>query len=166
MRVKLMVSLVSISFLLAASRYPAAAQKPTAHPLEGTWKLNAAQSVFAPNDATAPKEETMVFRLVGDQIELTTSGIQKDGAAIAGKYSCPKNGGEFKSLQSASAPGESAVETMIEPGNRFLTSTKNGKQIEVQHLVISKDGKTMSISDHGTDAKGKSYKSVRAYDKQ
>jgi hypothetical protein len=105
---------------IAAGMYPVAVQKPTVRPLEGTWKLNAARSEFAPNHATAPKEETMVLRVVGDQFELTDSGTQKDGAAIAGKDASPMNGGVFKVLQAAPAEGESYVETILEPGNRFL----------------------------------------------
>ena len=122
--------------------------------------------MFAPNHATAPKEETMVFRVVGDQFELTDTGTQKDGVAIAGKYASPVNGGVFKVLQTAPAEGESYVETMLEPGNRFLTQLKNGKQTQVQHLVLSKDGKTMSITTKGTDAKGKPFESVSVFHKQ
>ncbi len=158
--------------LFACAMSPVAAQKPTgktpkaSHPVEGTWKLNAVQSKFAPDQATAPKEETMVFRVVGDQIELSYTGTQKNGATIAGKGIFPINGGIPKDIQPAPAEGESYVETMIDPGNRFLTTLKNGKQIEVQHLVVGKDGKTMSITAKGTDAKGKSFENVSVYDKQ
>jgi hypothetical protein len=166
MKSKRTVLLFAIAVLIAAGMYPVAAQKPTVHPLEGTWKLNAAQSKFAPNHATAAKEETMVFRVVGDQFELTDTGTQKDGVAISGKYTSPVNGGVFKVLQAAPAEVESYVETMLEPGNRFLTQLKNGKQTQVQHLVLSKDGKTMSITTRGTDAKGKPFESVSVFDKQ
>ncbi len=158
--------LLAIAFVLTICMYPAAAQNPMAHPLEGTWKLDAAQSRFAPNHATAPKEETMSIRMVGDRLELMTAGTQKTGAPIAGKYSFPKNGGEFKDIQTASVPGEISIETVLEPGDRFLTSLKDGKQVEVQHLVISKNGRTMKITDRGTDAKGKPYESVSVYTKQ
>ena len=62
--------------------------------------------------------------------------------------------------------GESIVETVIEPGNRYASHLKNGKQIEVLHLVLGKDGKTMSITDKGTDAKGKPYESIALFDRQ
>ncbi len=158
--------LLAIGLVLSVGMYPAAAQNLVAHPLEGTWKLDAALSRFAPNHATAPKEETMSIRMVGDRLELTTSGTQKTGARIAGKYSFPKNGGEFKDIQTAPVPGEISIETVLEPGDRFLTSLKDGKQVEVQHLVISKDGKSMKITDRGTDAKGRPYESVSVYKKQ
>jgi len=172
MKSKPIVLLFAVLVLVAAGTCLVSAQNPkdqatkAPHPLEGTWKLNAAQSKFAPNQTTAPKEVTMVFRVVGDQFEFTETGTQIDGAAIAGKYTLYLNGGVFKALQPASAEGESSVETVIEPGDRFLTTLKNGKQIEVQHLVISKDGKTIRITDKGTDAKGKPYESVSVYNKQ
>lgn len=172
MKSKRTVLLFAVVLLFAGAMCPVAAQKPAGktpkapHPLEGTWKLNAAQSKFAPNQADAPKEETMVFRVVGDLFELTITGTQKDGAAIAEKCTSPINGGVFKVLQPAPTEGESYVETKLEPGNRFLTTLKNGKQIEVQHLVLSKDGKTMTITAKGTDAKGKPFESVAVSDKQ
>jgi hypothetical protein len=43
---------------------------------------------------------------------------------------------------------------------------KNGKQVEVQHLVIAKDGKTMTITDRSADAQGKPYESVAFWEKQ
>ena len=107
-----------------------------------------------------------MFRVVGDHFEFTQTGTQKNGTPIASKYTFYLNGGVFKVLQPASPEGETSIETVIQPGNRYLTTLKDGKQIEVEHLVISKDGKTMSITDKGTDAKGKPYKSVSVYDKQ
>lgn len=172
MKARLTLLLFVVVLLFAVGTCPVAAQKPAGktpkapHPIEGTWKLNPVQSKFAPNQADAPKEETEVFRVVGDQFELTITGTQKDGAAIAEKITSPINGGVFKVLQPAPTEGESYVETMFEPGNRFLTTLKNGKQIEVQHLVLSKDGKTMSITAKGTDAKGKPFESVAVFDKQ
>lgn len=137
-----------------------------AHPLEGTWKLNATQSKIAPNQPDAPKEGTMVFRLTGDQFELTDKSTLKDGTSSSAKETFPVNGGVFKVLQPAPAAGEMSIETMVEPGNRFLTSLKDGKQTEVRHLVISKDGKKMSITRRSTDAKGTPFESVLVYDKQ
>ena len=137
-----------------------------AHPLEGTWKLNATQSRIAPNHPDAPKEGTMVFRLIGDQFELTDKSTLKDGTSSSAKETFPVNGGVFKVLQTAPAAGESNIETMLEPGNRFLTSLKDGKQISVRHLVISKDGRRMSITLKSTDAKGTPFESVLVYDKQ
>jgi hypothetical protein len=172
MKSRLTALLFVIVLLFAGATCPFAAQKPAGktpkapHPLEGTWKLNAAQSKFAPNHAAAPKEETMVFRVVGDQFELTDTGTQKDGAAIAGKYTSPLNGGVFKVLQPAPTEGESYIETTFGPGNRFLTQIKNGKQTQVQHLVLSKDGRTMSITIKSTDAKGRPFESVSVFDKQ
>jgi hypothetical protein len=55
---------------------------------------------------------------------------------------------------------------MFETGNRFLTTLKNSKQIEVQHLVIGKDGKTMNITAKGADAKGRPFENVSVYEKQ
>jgi len=172
MKSKRAVLLFGIVLLLAIGTYPLAAQKPAvkaasmSHPLEGTWKLKVAQSKLSPNQPDAPKEDTMVFRVAGDHFEYTETGMQKDGKPIAEKWTFYPNGGVVKALQSAAPEGESFVETVIEPGNRYLTILKDGKQIGVSHLVISRDGKSLTITDKGTDAKGKPYESVSVYNRQ
>ena len=154
------------ALLLACLFLSAVAICLAAHPLEGTWKLNTAQSRIASNQPDAPKEGTMVFRLMGDQFELTDRSTLKDGMVSSAKETFPADGGVFKVLETAPTAGESSIETMLEPGNRFLTSLKDGKQIAVRHLVISKDGKRISITYKSKDSKGTSFESVLVYDKQ
>src|SRR5947207_81392 len=42
----------------------------------GTWKLNEAKSKIAPN---APKNNTVVYEAVGDNVKITVDGIGNDG---------------------------------------------------------------------------------------
>jgi len=53
------------------------------NPFVGTWKLNLAKSKFAPG--TQPKEVTVVFESVGDQIKRVATGVDEDGQPLKEK---------------------------------------------------------------------------------
>lgn len=90
----------------------------------------------------------------------TETGMRPNGSTIEYKYLAQLYGGVEKMSQSTVPEGELFGETVIDLGNRYLSHLKDGKQIEVDHLTLAKDGKTMSITDKGTDAKGKRYASL------
>jgi hypothetical protein len=126
-----------------------------ADPSVGTWKLNVAKSKFSPaylalSKSTAPKEETLVFREVGDQIELTVTGTRTDGSTISSKSTRPRQGGDIK-YQQGGPEGISSVLTVLDPGNWYATSLQDGKQIQMGHGVISKDGKTITVTYKGSN---------------
>jgi hypothetical protein len=136
-----------------------------ADPSVGTWKCNVAKSKFAPSTQAAVKEETLVKReLDPDQFELTVTGTRTDGSAISIKATHPQKGGVVKS-QTLSAAWI-AVVTVINPGDFYETLLQDGKQVQVTHAVISKDGKTMRNTIKGTDAKSKPYEGLVVWDKQ
>ena len=68
--------------------------------------------------------------------------------------------------QPAPAEGESSFVTVISPSNFYQTTLQNGKQVQVIHIVVSKDGKTMHNTIKGTDAKGKPYEELEVWDKK
>ena len=80
------------ALLLVRMFLPAVAICLAAHPLEGTWKLNATQSRIAPNQPDAPKEGMMVLRLIGDQFELTDKSTLKDGTASSASHPALRDG--------------------------------------------------------------------------
>ena len=137
------------------------AQDPSA----GTWKLNIAKSKFAPSTEAAVKEEMAIIREVGDQWEITFTGKRVDGSSISLKATRPRQGGVVKFLTGGSER-EQSFDTVVEPGNWYHTSLQNGKQVEVIHGIVSKEGKTMQQITKGTDAKGKPYEEIEVYDKQ
>ena len=126
-----------------------------ADPSVGTWKLNVAKSKFAPDQKVTPKEGTVVVReLVAGEFELTLTRTMTDGSQTAIKLTWPLTGGVLKS-QAAEPDGRSAVTTMIAPGEWYTTYLQKGKQVQLIHSVISKDGKTMHLTTTGMDAQGK-----------
>ena len=141
-------------------------------PRLGTWKLNVAKSKFSPAYLAAlkmapPKEETVVFRELGaDEIELTITGVQTDGKPITGKSTSPRQGGAVKLQQSPLPEGMTIVSTRIDPNNFYATYMLNGKQVFVGQGVISKNGKTLTVTSKGTDVQGKPFEQIQVFDKQ
>jgi hypothetical protein len=133
-----------------------------ADPSVGTWKLNVSKS-------TVPdlKEMTLVKQeLSSGMFELVETGMLKDGSKISNKSSHPQQGGVVTSQSAKPAEGELTVVTIITPADFYVTTLQKGKQVEVQHVVVNRDGKSMTITAKGVDAKGKPYESMSLYDKQ
>jgi len=140
------------------------------NPFIGTWKLNVAKSKFsqaylALQKVAAPKEEMIVFREAGDQLELTATGTRTDGSPISSKSTRPAQGGAIK-YQQGGPEGVTTILTVLEPGNSYTTSMRDGKQFQVGHAVISKDGKALTVTYKGTDPQGKPFEQVIVFDKQ
>lgn len=135
-------------------------------PAVGTWKLNAAKSRFASSAQAAIKTVTLVIREVGGQSETTVTGARTDGSTISEKFTFPLQGGTVKYQQGGYAEGVSGVGTRIDENTVLFTTIQNGKQIEMEQCVVSKDGKTLNCTAKGTDAKGKPFETLTVYDKQ
>jgi hypothetical protein len=137
-----------------------------ADPMLGTWKLNIAKSKFAPTEP-APKEVTAIWRELGaDQYECVMTGVRIDGSAISVKATIPAKGGVINVQQPVPIKGQSGIVTIVGPGDWYITFMQDGKQVEVVHSVVSKDGKTARNTAKGVDAKGKPYEALDVYDKQ
>lgn len=131
----------------------------------GTWKLNAAKSKFAPSTEAPTKELMEVKRELGnDQVEIAETGTRTDGSKISVKFTHPQNGGIV--TDSSTPKGQMSVATVIGPGELYETVLQNGKQVEFYHVVVSKDGKTLTVTDKGSDAKGKPFENISVFDKQ
>jgi hypothetical protein len=136
-----------------------------ADPMIGTWKLNIAKSKLDPIRANL-KEETTVFRDLGDQYELIYYDVHVDGSTSSSKCTWPKQGG-VRSWQEGGFPKEiTIVETKINAAEGFTTVLQNGKQIGVYHWTIDPDGKTWRIGGNGIDTNGKAYDASFIWERQ
>ena len=135
-----------------------------ADPWVGTWKLNVAKSKFTPV-MPAPKEEIVVIHEIGNQLELIFSCKQTDGSPISYKGTRPAQGGTVD-IQPPPPGGQSFIEVVIEPGNWCLVALRDGKQVYLDHSVVSKDGKKGISTIKGLDANGKPYEGLMIWEKQ
>ena len=154
---------ISLAFVLALA---VAGNSPD--PIIGTWKLNIAKSRFGSNAQENPKEGIETYRTVpGDQIELSYTRKLNNGSSVLIKGRWPAQGGAVTVTQIQGAPeGLSWIETLIAPGDWYVTRLLNGKQIGVMHKTFSRDGKTMTQTSRIIDAQGKFIEEVAVLDRQ
>jgi hypothetical protein len=149
-------------FLLAASLL-------AADPFAGNWTLNIARSRFEGPLGPAPKQATLVREDQGDQWVDTSKIIPASGSPISFKLTVTKTGGELKLLE--------LIEGELPPGSGMLAKRNAdsrsayfkitlGKVTATEHDVVSKDGKTLTLSYEGTDDRGKHWRRAEVYDRQ
>jgi hypothetical protein len=137
-----------------------------ADPFSGTWKLNIAKSKFPAGRNPAPKEITAVIREQVDETEVTVKGTAVDGSPIAAHYTVPpKRKGALKSAEDSA--GSTVTSRRIDDRTIDSATTRDGKQIQTSHSVVSRDGKTLRMTIRGFDSQGKPVEEgYQVYEKQ
>ncbi|MCU1253371.1 MAG: hypothetical protein JWQ49_6400 [Edaphobacter sp.] len=132
-----------------------------ADPFAGTWKLNTAKTKYT--TGTPPKEITLVIEEQGPNLLVTATGTNSDGSPISVKYTVPISGGAG-SMQEGDNSGITSKQ--ISANVRENSYSKDGKELRTRHMVVSKDGKTMTSKVKGTNPNGKPVDGTDVYDKQ
>jgi hypothetical protein len=129
-------------------------------PMMGTWKLNEAKSKLAPG---SPKNTTVTYAMVGDQIKVTVDGTDADGKSThtvwTGKFDGKDyalTGDSMADMRSYKKEGKDTLE---------MTNKKDGKATVTGTIIVSADGKTRTVTTSWTDAKGAKMTSTAVYDK-
>jgi hypothetical protein len=131
----------------------------------GTWKANIAASTYTP--APWPvKSLTLVREAVLGGIKVTTTGERTDGTAINTTYSANYDGTPA-GVSGKGAPYDTVSIKQID-ANTFTYEAKSlsGKYSASGRIVISTDGKTMTLTAAGTDTDGNEMTLALVYDKQ
>lgn len=161
MRLVLRTIVVGSAVAGLLSSKPVAAQ--TADNFLGTWKLNVEQSKFSPGPG--PKSLTVTFEKAGDAaVKITAVGMAADGSAINTVYTPTYDG---KDVPVTGSPDyDTASLKMMDANTRHTVRKKGGKEVQVVHSVVSKDGKQFTATTTGVNAKGEKINSTAVFDKQ
>jgi len=62
--------------------------------------------------------------------------------------------------------GRLEIETLIAPGEWYMTGIRDGKQVIMRHKVISEDGKRMRQTIRHTDSQGDTTEEIFIFDRQ
>jgi hypothetical protein len=128
----------------------------------GTWKLNVAKSKYSPGPA--PKEGTLTIESQADGLKFTIHGTDAEGKAVHMEFA-PKYDG--KDYPATGMPGADTISMKKINENTIETVSKNGgKPVMTTKSVVSKDGKTRTTTQKGTNAKGEKVNNTIVYDKQ
>ena len=126
----------------------------------GTWKLNEAKSKFAGK----ARNQTVVYEAAGDQTKVTVDGVDESGGAVHSEWTGKFDGKDYPVTGDANSDVRSY--TKVNARTLALTGKKGGKTTLTGRIVISRDGKTRTVTTTATNAQGKKVTNVAFYDKQ
>ena len=134
----------------------------TTDPIVGTWVLNITKSKYAPGPA--PKSETRTYIVAGPDIKATSKGIDSDGKSTTAEWTINYDGKDRP--QTGNPDADTLSLKRIDPSTTEFTQKKGGRVVITGTRTISKDGKTMTITTKGTNAKGQTINDVEVFDKR
>jgi hypothetical protein len=127
----------------------------------GNWKLNPAKSQLGSN---AVRAQTLTFEATPAGIMLTSEGTDAEGKPMKGGYTSKFDG---KDVPWAGNPmADVACPKKIDDNTYENTWKKGGTGTVTAKVSVSADGKTLTVTQTGTDPQGKAVSSVAVYDKQ
>ena len=129
-------------------------------PMMGTWKLNEAKSKFGPG---APKNNTVVYEASGDNIKITVDGVDAEGKPTHNEWTGKFDGKDYP--VTGDAWSDSRSYKKVNGNTLDSTNKKEGKPTLHAHIVVSADGKTRTVTLHGS-VNGKKITETAVYDKQ
>jgi hypothetical protein len=128
----------------------------------GTWKLNTAKSKFAPGPG--PQSQTLKWERTAEGIRQTSDTVDADGKTGHGSYLSKFDG---KDVAWEGNPNADKANAKKVDDNLFVnTWTLAGKPTITAKVRVSRDGKTLTVSQTGRNAKGETVHSIAVYDKQ
>jgi hypothetical protein len=127
----------------------------------GTWKLNEAKSKLGPG---APKNNTVVYEAVGDNVKVTIDGTDSDGKPTHNEWTGKYDGKDYPVTGDPNSDARSLKK--IDDRTLAFTVKKGGKVTITGRIVVSADGKSRTVTTSGTDATGKKVSSTAVYDKE
>jgi hypothetical protein len=130
----------------------------------GTWKLNLEKSKYDPGPPPV-KSVTLVREAApGGGAKMTVSGVRADGTAIKGNSTAKYDGKDYPVMGNPNY--DSVAVTQVDANNHAAVYKKSGKTYSNAKIVISEDGKTMTVTSTGTNAAGRPFRNVAVYEKQ
>ena len=131
------------------------------NPQIGTWKLNEGKSDIP---AGAQKNTTVTYAMDGDNIKVTTDGVDPSGKPMQTSWTGKFDGKDYPLTGDSSA--DARTYTLINGRNLTLENKKDGKVVMTGHVTVTSDGKHRTLKSTATDAAGKKISVKAVYDKQ
>ena len=133
-------------------------------PRVGRWELNLAKSSF--NPGPPPKKQTLTFQPAGPDWMALLQGIDASGKPINPDMNNLAIHFDGKDHPTATVDYDTTAWKRISADRYEVIRKKGGKIVLTSINVVSKDGKTMTITTRGVNADGHPIHNVRVYDKQ
>ena len=131
-------------------------------PASGTWELNLAKSKFSPG--LPPRSLTRTFEVTGTDVTYSLKGIDAEGKPTLVQFTAKYDGKDYPVTGSPDFDAISLRRVNAVTVNATLK--KGGKVVQTSKRVVSKDGKTLTLTTKGTNAKGQAVNNVTVFDKR
>ena len=122
-----------------------------ADPASGTWEFNLAKSKFVPA-SLAPRSQTRTYQVKGNQETARHTGVDAQGKPTLIEFTANYDGKDYP--LKGYPDWDSIALKRIDAYTTEFTQSRGGKVTLSARRVVSKDGKTMTITGKGTSAKG------------
>jgi hypothetical protein len=163
-------TLVSSTVLLAAVALSTTAVF-AADMFSGTWKVNIAKSTYSSGGAP-PKEQIAKIKATNDGVSVVVDGVNSTGQKTHTEFSVKFDGKDYPykvtldGKPDPNAVGETIFGRKIDDYTYELTTKLKGKVLVAGRRVVSKDGKTLTLTLTGTNAQGQPVNNTVFYEKQ
>jgi glucose/arabinose dehydrogenase len=129
----------------------------------GTWKLNPAKSTSTSTNAL--KSRTEVYEASADgSVKITRTDQRADGTSLNYSYTFKYDGKEYPVT---GALFDSIAQKRVDANTTTIEVKKGSTPYhQTGRIVVSKDGKTRTMTVKGTDAAGKPVSATYVFDKQ
>jgi hypothetical protein len=128
----------------------------------GTWKLNLAKSKYIPGPA--PFESTLKIEPETNGLKFTFHGTDAEGKPADFEFSPRFDGKDYRVTGLPEA--DMIVLKRINANTIETVTKKAGKPVMTTRSVVSKDGKTRTSTQKGTNPKGEKVNNTIVYEKQ
>jgi hypothetical protein len=132
-------------------------------PQVGTWKLNTAKSKYSPGPV--PKSGTTKIEAAGAGTKLTVDQVLADGTVRHWELTANYDGKDAP-VVGDNPDADTIARTRVDANTVKSIGKKGGKVTTTQTSVVSKDGKTRTVTTTGTNAAGQTVNNVAVYEKQ
>ena len=156
-RLLALAPLVGVAILYAGSSLLAQAD-----PLLGTWTMDAAKSKFDPGPAS--KSSTAVFAAAGTGVKVTVDGVSSTGEKSHWEYTAEYDGKDVK-ITGNNPDADMIAMTRVSPRVTQSVYKKGGKATLTNRRTVSADGKTLTVTQTGTNAQGQKVNNTLVYTK-
>jgi hypothetical protein len=128
----------------------------------GTWTLNLAKSKYSPADQ-APKSQTIKREPVDGGMKTVADGVDAQGKTTHTEYSAKFDG---KDYPWTGQPNADTISLLRIDDDYYEAIWKlKGEVTITSNTVVSKDGKTLTTTQSGKDAQGRTVLNMTVFDR-
>jgi hypothetical protein len=127
----------------------------------GNWKMNVAQSKFSPGPAA--KSSTVTISTAGQGVKVVVDGVGPDATKVHWEYTANFDG--KPSPVTGNPDGDTVSVKRVNANTVESSYTLKGKPTMVVRRVLSADGKTLTVTQTGTNGQGQKINNVLVFEK-